>query len=127
VAAPAIPDKLIRILPRRSLPSTSLLKLWQVLAYINFKITFAMKRVKHIMTAVAVFAVVGTSLGLSANAKRASLCLYQRNGNMCPITRIVNNGITAVPNAFLRTNNGACPSSTPLTNCNKTVFVNIEP
>jgi hypothetical protein len=86
-----------------------------------------MKQVKRIMTAVAVFAVVGSSMALSANSKRASLCLYQRNGNMCPISRIVNNGVTAVPNAHIRTNNGACPSRVALTLCTRTVFVNIEP
>lgn len=86
-----------------------------------------MKKVKHIMAAIAVFAVVGSSLGLSANSKRASLCLYQRNGNLCPVTRIVNNGPTAIPNAHIRTNNGACPSAVSTTLCTRTVFVNIEP
>lgn len=86
-----------------------------------------MKQVKRIMTAVAVFAVVGSSMALSANSKRASLCLYQRNGSMCPITRIVNSGVTSVPNAHIRTNNGACPSRVSLSLCTRTVFVNIEP
>lgn len=86
-----------------------------------------MKKVKHIVAAIAVLAVVGSSLGLSASSKRASLCLYQRNGNLCPVTRIVNNGPTAIPNAHIRTNNGACPGAVSTTLCTRTVFVNIEP
>jgi hypothetical protein len=86
-----------------------------------------MKKVKHIVAAVAVLAVVGSSLGLSASSKRASLCLYQRNGSVCPISRIVNSGVTAVPNSHIRTNNGACPSRVALSLCTRTVFVNIEP
>jgi hypothetical protein len=86
-----------------------------------------MKKVKIIMTAIAVFTVVGSSLASNVNAKRGNLCLYQKNGSTCPITRIVNNGVDQVPNAHLRTNNGACPSAVAVANCVHTVFIGINP
>lgn len=89
-----------------------------------------MRKMKQIFTAIAVVAVVGSSLGLSANtsnAKRASLCLYKRNGNMCPFTRFANNGLTQISQAHIRTNSGNCPSAVAATLCTRTVNVQVEP
>lgn len=89
-----------------------------------------MRKIKLIIAAVAVVAVVGSSLGLSANtsnAKRASLCLYKRNGGMCPFTRFANNGLTQITQAHIRTNNGNCPSAVTPSLCIRTVNVQVEP
>lgn len=89
-----------------------------------------MKKGKIIMNAIAVSTVVGGALACSetaTTAQKGDLCLYQLNGNMCPFVAFVNNGITAVSNAHIRTSDGSCPPQVPVNLCTETVNVGIDP
>lgn len=89
-----------------------------------------MKKGKTIINAIAVFTVVSSALACNKSTIKAlsgDLCLYQRNGNMCPFLAFVGNGITAVPNAHIRANDGTCPPQVSATLCNEVVNVGINP
>jgi hypothetical protein len=88
-----------------------------------------MKNGKTIITAIAVFTVVGSALACkkTIEVKMGDLCLYQRNGNMCPFFAFVSNGITAIPNAHIQANDGECPPQVPVNLCTETVNVGINP
>jgi hypothetical protein len=89
-----------------------------------------MKKGKTIITAIAVFTVVGSALACKKVATTATigdLCLYQKNGDMCPFLAFVSNGITAIPNAHIQVNDGGCPPQVPVARCNETVNVGINP
>jgi hypothetical protein len=89
-----------------------------------------MKKGKIITNAIAVFTVVSSAVACSKTTTQAiagELCLYQLNGNMCPLLAFVGNGITAVPNAHIRANDGTCPPQVPATVCTEIVNVGINP